>query len=86
MTNEDNITKQWLDPDDAPELTTDWFSSADAAFDSQPVARRGRPKAADPKQLVSLRLDREVLELLRAQGSGWQTKVNEELRKVVGLS
>ena len=84
--SEKNISEQWLDPDDAPELTADWFSKANAAFDGQPVSRRGRPKATDPKQLVSLRLDREVLDRLRAQGSGWQTKVNDELRKVVGLS
>lgn len=84
--SEKNISEQWLDPDDAPELTADWFAEANAAFDGQPVPRRGRPKATDPKQLVSLRLDREVLDLLRAQGSGWQTRVNEELRKVVGLN
>ena len=84
--NGKNITKPWLDPDDAPELTEDWFENAKAAVNDTPVKRRGRPKSSDPKQLVSLRLDREVLELLRAQGAGWQTKVNDELRRVVGLS
>ncbi len=43
----------------------------------------GRPKSPDPKQLVSIRLDRIVLERLRASGAGWQTRVNEILRKAV---
>lgn len=78
------ISENWIDPDDAPKLTSEWFETADAYIGNNPV-RRGRPKSADPKQLVSLRLDRELVERLREQGPGWQTRVNLELRKVVGL-
>jgi uncharacterized protein (DUF4415 family) len=78
------ISKRWIDPDDAPKLTSEWFETASAYEGNTPV-RRGRPKSSDPKQLVSLRLDREVVERLREQGPGWQTRVNNELRKVVGL-
>ena len=81
---ERDISKKWIDPDDAPKLTSEWFETATAYQGNKPV-RRGRPKSADPKQLVSLRLDREVVERLREQGPGWQTRVNDELRKVVGL-
>jgi uncharacterized protein (DUF4415 family) len=81
---EKSISKSWSDPDDAPKLTNDWFDAASAYVGDKPV-RRGRPKSADPKQLVSLRLDREVVERLRDQGPGWQTRVNEALRKAVGL-
>jgi len=34
--------------------------------------------------LISLRVDQDVLEKLRAMGPGWQTKVNEMLRRMVG--
>lgn len=51
-----------------------------------PARRRpGRPPAAAAKQLVSLRLDRDVVAALRASGEGWQTRVNDTLRKTMGL-
>ena len=82
--SEKTISSTWIDPDDAPKLTSAWFDTATAYEGDKPV-RRGRPKSEDPKQLVSLRLDREVVERLREQGPGWQTRINQELRKVVGL-
>lgn len=45
----------------------------------------GRPKLAKPKQLVSLRLDAVLLDKLRASGPGWQSRVNEMLRKALGV-
>jgi uncharacterized protein (DUF4415 family) len=47
--------------------------------------RRGRPPAAGGKQQVTLRLDTDVLERLRAEGAGWQSRINAMLRKAVGL-
>jgi uncharacterized protein (DUF4415 family) len=82
--SEKTISSTWIDPDDAPKLTSEWFDTATAYQGDKPI-RRGRPKSEDPKQLVSLRLDREVVERLREQGPGWQTRINQELRKVVGL-
>lgn len=46
---------------------------------------RGRPPLDNPKKQVTLRLDAEVLERLRASGPGWQSRVNDALKKVVGL-
>ncbi|MGQ0800118.1 MAG: BrnA antitoxin family protein [Pseudomarimonas sp.] len=45
-------------------------------------AKRGRPaKAADErKEQIALRVDKEVLEWYRAQGSGWQTRMNAVLK------
>ena len=40
----------------------------------------GRPVAENKKQAVSIRLDPDVLEALRATGEGWQTRVNDVLR------
>ena len=81
---EQNITEEWIDPDDAPKLTKEWFEEADH-YRGKTLVRRGRPKSDDPKQLVSLRLDRAVIERLRAAGPGWQTRANDALRKAVGL-
>lgn len=46
---------------------------------------RGRPPLESPKKLVTLRLDADVLERLRSSGKGWQGRVNEVLKKTVGL-
>lgn len=45
-------------------------------------AKRGRPpKAAeDRKEQISLRVDKDVLEWYRAQGAGWQTRMNAVLK------
>jgi len=45
---------------------------------------RGRPAGSD-KESVTLRLDKEALDLFRADGPGWQTRINEAVRKAVGL-
>jgi len=46
---------------------------------------RGRPPKESPKQQVTLRLDADVLERLRSSGRGWQGRVNDVLKKAVGL-
>jgi uncharacterized protein (DUF4415 family) len=46
---------------------------------------RGRPALAHPKKLVTLRLDADLYAKLRESGPGWQSRVNETLRKAVGL-
>ena len=44
--------------------------------------RRGErgPQKAPTKKLVSLRLDQDVLERAKADGPGWQTRINDILR------
>ena len=73
----------WVDPDDAPELDDDWFDRAEVRIGDK-VIRRGRPKGST-KRLVSLRLDEAVLEKFRAEGPGWQSRINEALKKAAGL-
>jgi len=73
----------WIDPDDAPELDDAWFEKADFKI-GRKVVRRGRPPGST-KRLVSLRLDREVLDAFRAGGPGWQSRINQALRKAAGL-
>lgn len=75
----------WVDPDDAPELTDEFFENAEV-FQGNTfirVGQRGRPKSDNPKELVSIRLDPDVLAKLREAGPGWQTRVNDILRKAV---
>ena len=74
---------KWVDPDDAPELDDDWFDRAEIRIGDK-VIRRGRPPGSS-KRLVSLRLDREVLDAFRAGGPGWQSRINQALRKAAGL-
>lgn len=69
----------WVDPDDVPELTDAWFDKADLKL-GEKVIRRGRPRGS-AKSLVSLRIDNDVLEKFRAGGAGWQTRINEALRR-----
>lgn len=47
--------------------------------------RRGRPPLADPKQAIKLRLSAEVVRFFKATGKGWQTRIDETLKKAVGL-
>ncbi len=47
------------------------------------VVRRGRgPQKAPTKVLTTIRLDADVIAFFRAQGRGYQTRINEELRRV----
>lgn len=43
------------------------------------IARRGL-KPVPPKASISLRVDRDVLEWFKAQGEGYQTRINAVLR------
>ena len=45
----------WVDPDDAPVLTREWFERADL-HQGDKIVRRGRPKSDNPKEAVNLRL------------------------------
>jgi uncharacterized protein (DUF4415 family) len=54
------------DPDWS-DLPADWFRAAEVAM----------PRCKIP---VSIRLDADLVEFFRAQGRGWQTKLNAVLR------
>jgi uncharacterized protein (DUF4415 family) len=45
------------------------------------VNKGGRPRSPNPRQLISLRLPREVVERWRATGPGWQTRMAERLAR-----
>ncbi|MGH7069242.1 MAG: BrnA antitoxin family protein [Acetobacteraceae bacterium] len=57
-----------------PELTEDMLARAT-------VNRGGRPRLANPRRSISLRLPVHVIERWRATGPGWQTRMAERLSK-----
>jgi len=80
------------DPD-APEATDAQLAQAkpfDEVFPAlaETIRRNagGRPKAENPKVAVSLWLDPEVVARFKAEGPGWQTRMNEALRQASGLN
>ncbi len=88
-----NTSQDWVDPDDAPEWTDDVFDRAAIYKGGKLVrpadgtlTRRGRPKLANPKQQITLRLDGDVIDRLRETGPGWQSRINEILRNAVKAS
>ncbi len=71
-----------FDPvDDAPDLSTPYWIEQ---F-SKVKVQRGRPLAAAPKVSTTIRLDPEVIAHFKADGPGWQSRINAALRKAAGL-
>jgi uncharacterized protein (DUF4415 family) len=81
-------------PDDEnPEWTAEDFARARPASEVLPHfigqkatdellrRSRGRPEKPDRKVNQTLRLDPDVLEAYRREGSGWQTRINAVLRE-----
>jgi uncharacterized protein (DUF4415 family) len=84
------ITKAARSDPDNPELTDDFFARARRLSKSEvkriaAVFRRGpgRPASERKKVSVTIRLDPDVLAALKAQGPGWQTRVNQLLARWV---
>ncbi|MBX9726098.1 MAG: BrnA antitoxin family protein [Rickettsiales bacterium] len=42
---------------------------------------KGRPPSLTPKVSQTLRLDADILEAFKSTGAGWQTRMNDALRK-----
>ena len=77
-------------PPRRPRTLSDAKSEAEAAFKSV-TTKKAEPvpqKAAIPgvKELVSLRIDQDVLEHFQEGGPGWQDRINAALRKAAGLA
>ncbi len=79
------------DPDN-PELTPEEIAQARPFAEVFPelaaaIRRaRGRPPEPTPKKQVTVRLDADVIDRLKADGAGWQTRMNATLRQGLGLS
>ena len=50
------------------------------------IARRARgPQKAPTKTQITLRLDARVVAHFKATGEGWQSRINEALKKAAGI-
>jgi uncharacterized protein (DUF4415 family) len=71
-----------------PRTLNDARTEAEAAFKKVTKKEAEVPpkKVVLPgvKELVSLRIDQDVLEHFREGGAGWQDRINEALRKAAG--
>jgi uncharacterized protein (DUF4415 family) len=90
MSERERDTKgDWIDPDDAPEWPDEVWDRAQISIGGVVIreatgtlTRRGRPLQGDaPKQQVTLRLPRGVIEHFKAGGAGWQTRIGEVLER-----
>lgn len=77
--NEDT-THRGFDPDTAPDLSNNGWPEK---FANSKV-RRGRPPVDSPKVSTTIRLSKEVLDHFKADGRGWQTRIDKALREWIG--
>lgn len=73
---------------DSPELTEAWFKKAKPAKDVLPthlheeLTKKRGPQKKPTKTAVSIRLSDVVLEHYRTTGTGWQTRLDNDLKKL----
>ncbi len=88
------LTQAARDDPDNPPLDDDWLARARPAAEVLELARilrrhdrLGRPPLPEDarKRRVTLYLDPDVVERLKAGGRGWQTRANAALRRALGL-
>lgn len=94
--NGKNLPPEWDDPD-LPEWTDEMFEHAEHSIGGKLIrpatgylSREGfkvgrPPKGAAAKCQVTLRLDPDVIARFKEGGPGWQSRMNEALRKAAGL-
>lgn len=80
-----HIAQSDWDEVDSPPLSAEFLVKMRPVAEAAPelIRRRGRPKSATPKEAIKLRLSPEVLAYFRSTGRGWQTRIDDALRKVV---
>lgn len=63
----DALTDADIDTSDIPPLDDDFFANAEL-------------RMPEPKKVITIRLDAEVLDWFKSQGGGYQTRINAVLR------
>lgn len=91
---EARIQKGIADDPENPEWTEEDFKNARpfrevfsdlAATVEREITKRGRPPLEKTKQPVTIRLDPDLVEHYKATGKGWQSRMNDDLRKAAGI-
>jgi uncharacterized protein (DUF4415 family) len=70
--------------DEIPEVTDEMLDRAVLSFGGMVLRmprRRGRPAGSGKKQAIKVRIDKDILAGFRATGPGWQTRINDALRR-----
>jgi uncharacterized protein (DUF4415 family) len=75
------MTRRTTDPRQAAEAA---FKAATTKLPPAPPPLPKSPALPNAKELVSLRIDRDVLDYFQESGPGWQDRINEALRKAAG--
>jgi len=71
-------------------MSSDPRQTAEAAFKAattkpvEPAPKVKIPPLPGVREMVSLRIDKDVLEYFQEDGPGWQDRINEALRKAAG--
>ena len=77
------------DPDNRLWTSEDFEQSRSASEAAPHIVERARKlrgeQKAPTKMAVSVRLDRDVIAALKADGPGWQTRMNSTLRRALKL-
>lgn len=82
-----NAPESTVFDNDSPEThAADWqeaiISHSYAQFKEGIAKKRlGRPLSSTPKVQVAIRFDQDILAAFKATGRGWQTRLNDLLRK-----
>ena len=89
---EERIQRMIAQDPDAPEATDADLAQARPFTEAFPELANtmrkkvaGRPRSENPKIPVSIRLSPEVVAHFKADGPGWQTRIDEALRKAAGV-
>lgn len=85
--SEKSTTSIGPDRDDPPRFTREMAERGRHMIGDQ-VIREARPRGRPPmaegerKEKVTLRLSPDVIERARSSGSGWQTRLDEQMRRI----
>lgn len=85
--DEAKVQAQIASDPDAPEASDVELAGARPFAEAFPALAesirrgRGRPASASPRVALTLRIERETIERFKATGKGWQTRMNDALRK-----
>ena len=76
---------EWVDPDDGPELTAEFFEKGtpmigDREVSFEEFARAAKKAVPLNKIPVTVHFDADILDAFRATGDGWQDRMNQALR------
>lgn len=84
LTDEDGEVRELTDEDFAEFRPIEEVLPGFAAAMMDLQRRRGRgPQRAPTKEQLTIRLDSDIVSALRAEGPGWQTRLNDTLRGII---